>query len=354
MKNNSINVLSSNFMIDKHPSKENWENLYKAAAEYFKLKPWEWMWDREIFGVMDPDSGELGYCCIMGKLGEHFALGLYRGARGLRGYFQTATPGKEFEDPAAVLRVQDCLMASFEDRKYLDQNDLQTINDLGLKFSGSHGWPQFRSFVPGGYPWVVTADEAIWLSHALEQAVQVAARVKNDPSLLESKDHSTLVRVAEKRDGKIVWHDKWMDPQSDDSFSVAVPLPDPKRIEKIKDKHFSVMGTWEADFEYQAEPVKGEGRPYFPMLFLIAHHETEMILGFSLAPQDDLAALQEVFLKAIEDNHAIPAHVWVRKPLVAEALAPIAEALGFDISSGNRLDAIAQVRRHMKQFFRAK
>jgi hypothetical protein len=40
--------------------------------------------------------------------------------------------------------------------------------------------------------------------------------------------------------------------------------------------------------------------------------------------------------------------------MVAEALAPIAEALGFDIVPGKRLDAIAQVRRHMKQFFGTK
>ena len=55
-------------------SDAEWQALYTAAKDYFDEKPWEWMDDDQLFGVYDKDTDTVGYCCIMGALGEVLGL----------------------------------------------------------------------------------------------------------------------------------------------------------------------------------------------------------------------------------------------------------------------------------------
>lgn len=338
-------------MINKSPSMEIWKKLYQTAIDFSELKPWDWMFDRDLFGVEDPNTGEVGYCCVMGRLGEHFALALYRGSRGLSGYIAIATAGnKRLQDPALILGSQDCLMASFEDRRMLEKDDLQIIKELGLKFRGSNGWPLFRSYEPGKPPWHIIADEADWLTHALNQTIEMAKRVKVNSGLLRPKGKSLLIRVAEKQDGAIIWSDQWKNPKLERAETIVLPALDLARLQQIKDKKLVFLGTWEVDYEYNLTPVRDKERPYFPVMFLVVHHDTEFIINGELVASEDLAALQEIFLKTIEQS-GIPRQVWIKKPQLAEILTPIAEQLNFDLLLAKQLNVVAKVRRHMKRFF---
>ena len=73
-------------MNETPPSSQEWQALFEAAGEFYKLRPWEWMEDSELFGVLNPETGEIGYCCVMGNLGELLALGVYLGSDGLETY----------------------------------------------------------------------------------------------------------------------------------------------------------------------------------------------------------------------------------------------------------------------------
>ena len=75
-------------MKDKQPSIQEWKDLYSLAIDFKKLKCWNFMWDSDIFGVQNPETGEIGYCCIMGSAGEHFAMGVFPGTKGLEGLFK--------------------------------------------------------------------------------------------------------------------------------------------------------------------------------------------------------------------------------------------------------------------------
>ncbi len=39
------------------------------------------MTEGDVFGVQDPDTGELGFVSVMGMLGEHYAVSVYLGTR---------------------------------------------------------------------------------------------------------------------------------------------------------------------------------------------------------------------------------------------------------------------------------
>ena len=100
---------------ETEPTPEEWRRLYRAAAEFCRCGPWVWMADDELFGVCDPESGEVGYCSVMGQLGEVFALGVFLGAEGYSGYRRLAegqVAPTDFEGHV----IQRYLVASFKDR----------------------------------------------------------------------------------------------------------------------------------------------------------------------------------------------------------------------------------------------
>lgn len=53
---------------------ERWKEFYKIAAKFRDAAPWGWLRDKDIFGVKNPETGEIGWCCIMGAAGQHYAL----------------------------------------------------------------------------------------------------------------------------------------------------------------------------------------------------------------------------------------------------------------------------------------
>ena len=138
--------------------KEVWQELYGAARDFGDVACWDWMSDSDIFGVLNPESGEIGYCCVLGELGDVYGLVVYLGTDGLNQYkaIQSGEVGPDNDD---TVFFQNCLKVSFEDRNELSKDDLKVIRGLRLKFRGRNSWPQFRSFRPGYFPWYLTEAE---------------------------------------------------------------------------------------------------------------------------------------------------------------------------------------------------
>ncbi len=43
------------------PTREEWSSLYQVAVDFKRSACWEWMYDDDIFGVVDPETGETAY-----------------------------------------------------------------------------------------------------------------------------------------------------------------------------------------------------------------------------------------------------------------------------------------------------
>lgn len=65
------------------PAIAEWRRLYEAAVCFRDSHPWEWMTETDVFGIQSPATGEIYYASIMGMRGEHRALALYQGSKGL-------------------------------------------------------------------------------------------------------------------------------------------------------------------------------------------------------------------------------------------------------------------------------
>ena len=339
------------------PTEAEWRALYAAAEEFIRVAPWNWMYDSDLFGVQDPESGEVGYCCVLGNAGEAFGLNVFQGGDGLMGFWAMAmvTP----ETIEEVGKVQRCLSFSLEDRANLRPKDLAQIKSLGLKYRGQNAWPMFFSMVPGYLPWHLTGPEARFLTVALQQTLDVAARFHRDPNLLPPPEGpglgEYLVRVPAKTHDGYQWTD------------ALQPAPPPALGEAVEI-------SWESDrvahlcktlprtnlvieIDYFSTPhmpvgVKGE-RPYIPHVILFVASGSGLILNVGTVSIDGL--FQECvdnLLDMIEGTGALPEAIHVRRPMLHSLLSDVGGDLGIPCLLKKRLPGFSNAYKSFSQFGR--
>ena len=361
-------------MIIPHCSALTWKKLYAAAESFSEIGCWDWMSDSDLFGVENPADGEIGYCCVLGELGEAYGLVVYLGSLGLEQHRKIQS-GKMTARSRDFLCSQSCLTAWFGDRGDLDDTDLKMVKALGLKFRGRDTWPQFRSLRPGYLPWYLCESEARFLAVCLEQARQVALDFAGDPDLFDppAKKHY-LVRVPTKlsahqaRDKSLPpsqptlfpeaeqtpsyeWKDQWRAPEPLVKQPVK-PFPlNEIQLQRIKKTGCQYDGTWESDGFFTAQPVAGEDRPFFPYAFLCADQDSGFIFSTVLAEWKTWETeFPKAFLSGIEEHQLFPEKLRVRKKEFAELFAPLAARLGIEIELCKRLPSVEQARRALFKF----
>jgi hypothetical protein len=342
-------------MKKSEPSLKDWKSLYDAAIAFRNIKPWEWMKETDIFGVQNPQTGEVGYCCIMGEMGEVLAIAVYLGTEGLEGYLNIRRGQIQHDDPDSLF-IQNCLMLSFENRKLVQEDDREIINELGLKFRGKNAWPVFRRYEPGYFPWFLNRDEVLYMTNALQQATDICLRFKDDAKLFRAPDKNQyLIRVAEEKNGRVFWKDEWRKPslleKKDQGFYKPV---DEVRIQRLKKTVKSTHAIWEIDFFYAPTPVLEGERPFFPYAIMIIDHDTGFILDMHLAEtrpyQEEFL---DQFLNCIETTSVIPLEILARKEEAVKLLETYASRLNIRLSRVKKLQNIDHARREMAKHLRS-
>jgi hypothetical protein len=138
------------------PSLEQWRTLYEAAAAYRGRAPWQTFTDADLFAVEDPETGEVGYCSVLGAGGQEFGLSVFPGRGGLFSLLELSL--SEGEPELDTMTSLHTFGLDYSDREVLQKYDLDVIRALGLRFRGRGAWPWFRSLVPGYAPWRRTAQ----------------------------------------------------------------------------------------------------------------------------------------------------------------------------------------------------
>lgn len=321
-------------MDKQNPTQEEWRQLYAVMDRVKEAAPWEWMEETDIFGVQNPETGELGFVSVMGSLGEHLAVAVYLGGEGLAGFWEMQFAGP-YLTPDMVLNVPQ-LQASFEDRNTLHQKDRDVIKELGLKYRGKKAWPQFQSYAPGLVPWYLTAVEARFLTHALEQMLGVTARLEDDPELLDTEDDDEyLVRIPTKQDGAWVWHDERHQVQSPESQSTSIYL-DRRALELLQSLP-PTLGMIDVDFFWTPVPVLGEqARPYYPYMLLLLEPGSGMILGsetmLAVPSMEEMWSTMPMKLgQMLARSRLRPGFIRTTSEQVADYLEPLADHLNLEI-----------------------
>lgn len=329
----------------------DWKELYDAAAEFRDLKPWELMSSGDLFAVKNPEDGEIAYCCIMGELGEVFSLTAYLGSDGIRGYLEIVNDTNGVNPEA--MHIQNCLMASFEDRDSLDKQDLKVIKEIGYKFRGKKQWPVFRAFEPGYFPWFLNPKEVRFLTLLLRQAIEVLRIAEKDPDYLIVEEDRCTARIPEMREGKIEWKNSIVDFKAQEkeinvpSFGNEIKLRNIKKNIKVKPDVF-----WALDWFYAPVPV-GEGdKPFYPSVIFIVGGDMGEVINFELVQKENLyEKLQVKLIETIEQQKLVPKGILVENEKVYLVLREIGELLGIDIRISEGDELFENVKYGMYDYF---
>jgi hypothetical protein len=363
-----------------------WRNLFDAAIALREIEPWRWMSDSDVFGVQNPADKQIGYCCVLGELGEVLGLVVYLGSEGLEQYRKIQS-GKLRADSLEVVYGQSCLTAWFSNRGDLDKYDIKIATQLGLQFRGRAMWPQFRSFRPGYHPWFLDESEAKYLTFCLAQSREMALCVKTDPDWLAAprKDHYRVRLAVESPDppeqaqvnqvakplssetpaGQQLlfanlqqtntwqWRDQWLQPAPiPEPVSRSIPL-DEVRLQRIKNASQPYVGTWEIDGYYTSEAVDGDERPFFPYMMLCADHDSGFILGTVMANRSTWESeFVEALLGGIEQSKLLPKKLSLRKEELRGLFEPLATRLGIRVEITKKLPAVDRAKREFSKFMK--
>lgn len=332
---------------------QDWKALYEAAIAFKKLKCWEWMYDSDLFGVQNPETGEIGYCCVLGHMGEVLALNVYLGTEGLNSYKWVQQQGALMQrnlsaDPLALLSVQKCLMASYENRSELSKKDLEIIRALGLKFRGKKEWPMFRSYQPDYLPRPLHLPEVRFLTTALIQAQEVALRVKENPDLLEPPaegEERYLARILKGGE----WQDSWL-PPAELEKAERVSKIDEVLLAKLKRSKWPHKGVWEMDCMPMPTPVKEGDSAFFPYAMPVLN-EQGIVLDMQLFNPDELEGrVANRFLELIQNVQYLPQSLLVGSQLACDLLEPIAKELKITLEQTGELPHLAHFLGEMEAF----
>ncbi len=334
------------------------KQLYELAGKLKELAPWEWMDESEIFGVENPDTNEIGFVSVMGMMGEHLAVGVYLGAEGLYGFWDFQE-GKHETEPLALFDIPQ-LQASFEDREQLEKEDREVIKNLSLKFRGKQNYPMFRSNKSGFMPWFITPEEARFLIYAIEQTLEVAPRVKENPLILldetKGEDEVYLVRMAERKGVELVWRDemKHIPPPASKQVSVEVS---PETINHFKAFPQNKNLVLEIDLFPAPMPVREkDSRPFFPKILMIAETNSRLILGVEMMkPQEDIlqghAEIAKSLIKILSGHSVLPKEIRVSSDLLFGLLKGFNQQLNIKLRRTDNLIAINEAKEEMFGFF---
>jgi hypothetical protein len=161
-----------------------------------------------------------------------------------------------------------------------------------------------------------------------------------------------LVRTAREQEGQLVWEDEWLEAEPFEEQRLPFEPLDAAQLARIKETLKPRDQIWEGDFFHLNNPVKEEGRPFYPRLFIWADVGSGLVLGQDMNhPDDPITVLRGSLIGAAEKNGFLPGEIRVRRQEAYELLSPLAASLKIKLVKARALRLIDQFRRELSTYF---
>lgn len=338
-------------------SPQTWKELLVAADDFQRLAPWEWMHDSQIVGLRHPVTSEVLLASILGQNRTMFALLIYRRNAGHRWLLNLIlSDGQMGGDEDAGLE-QDLIKLEFTSKSDLWKEDRALLAAAGYKPAANRGhiWPQFRSMVPGGYPWHLAQAEADTLLFAIPRVATLARLTREHPDLWDDHRDGDIAFLPDDFDAArglelIEWQPMISPPEPpvEPVHLSAQQVEALLRLAPAKGFHLDL------DVSYARFPIREGGPPYFPKLALAVDRASGFVGGIHLGggkDRDGAEALGVVLLKSLNQFERRPEAIHVQRPRVAAMLSRVAEELGIEIVHDQELSELNLARQDLETRF---
>jgi hypothetical protein len=327
-------------------SPETWRALLAAAAEFVALKPWEFAYDSDALGLIDPGTGETRIGQVLGNAGEVFAAVFYR-RNGLRWILAMLGEDSDPEDLNTV-EGMECLKLEFVAKRELWKEDLALLKAAGFNPLGKGPvWPQFRSSEPGWLPWHINQAEADRLLADLPRLTAFLRMFGEHPALYDDREPTEIPFLP------ATLPDRPLTP-ADLDWRPLLPLPvtgfEPfhateDQVEKLR----ALPQSPDLVCEFDCTLVPGGafqegGRPCFGRYCLLVERQHGLILGLdvlsgALGPGE---AAGRGLVTTLLMAKALPAEIRIGGSRPQPVLQPICDVLGIRLLPASSLPVLEE------------
>lgn len=297
-----------------------WNKIFKTAKELLELKPWEFLYETDLFGIKIPGKDDEYYISVMGNAGEVFALSAYQG-RGTIGQFFQFIDEYSYTAPEELLLMQQ-VMLSFENQAALEEIEKKTIKSTKLSFPKDKT-PNLRETIPGFVPKIPGEERLHDIAIIFEQALNVIKRAKDNIDIILPEDEEKVL-IREKQPGK---GGRWVEKFQKLSYQGKVveaklDINKVERLKKLQKKSQAII----IDVKLLPHPTLNEdNQAFFPFLLLFMDKKSQMIEHYELLePKPSYEAmLSSVPAKILDFLIQMPAKPYsidARQGVIGEAI----------------------------------
>jgi hypothetical protein len=186
----------------------------------------------------------------------------------------------------------------------------------------------------------------------LEQVIDIALRCKDNEALINPEDENLiLARVSKVVNKEVVWEDKYLKTDLDENSSEYGDVNE-IALKKIRDHKPRKVGVWEVDFFNAPAMVKENGRPYYPLMFMIAEAESGLMLDMKMTSDFEsyIGEFRDEFIDLLAKNKQIPELIVVQRKVTFQMLEPISSKLGIELQAVDELYNIQEFRKGLREF----
>ncbi len=293
------------------------DKMYDLAFQYKGTKLWQQFYDDELFAVKLSD-GEIGYCCVMGMIGQHNALALYVGDEGYQSYQllrNTDQDGITDQMMGELVTSQSCLQCSFETKDMLSDAELAEVRRYaethGKTLRGKNAFPQFTKYRPGRFPWHYDSElDGQRICDALSAAVALKKMLrktsKEDLGFCSVDEEPERIPMLALADGR--WVIKYTTLPAAGMRYPEPALANDVTVARIKRK--AKAGVWECGTLRLPNPVQEEGHedeaPYYPLALIFIELGNELVQQPIVTDGEDSSEMLKEFAEYLLTVKTIP------------------------------------------------